>query len=92
VLAERPEGSPRACAAERQLREATLRLGALLDWSADEVSAFAAALTGRPWSDCGAAELWRVLTEYERLAGALVARTARPRRNRGKGRGDAARA
>jgi hypothetical protein len=90
VLAEQRQTAASACACQPQLRHAALRLGALLGWSADEVAAFAAALTGRPWPDCRAEELWRVLEEYERLAEVLVARAARPRPARRRRRNGAA--
>ena len=47
-------------ATERQLRAALLRLGGYVDWDERAVIRFSEAITGRPWSRCGAAEVVQV--------------------------------
>jgi hypothetical protein len=58
-------------------RTAVLRLGALLGWSPSEVSAFAEALTGCPWSHAGRRELQLLHDEYLILLRVLQAKRAR---------------
>jgi hypothetical protein len=44
----------------RRLRADLLDLGRYLDWDARTVIRFTEAITGRPWRDCGAAQVVRV--------------------------------
>jgi hypothetical protein len=48
-----------------------------LGWSPEAVIAFTEALTGRPWRECGQAELDLVLQEYRGLVEAIQAKAAR---------------
>ena len=57
-------GPPYGQVEERRLRAGILRLGSLLGWDAPTVSDFAKAVTGRPLSHCGRAELRCVLEAY----------------------------
>jgi hypothetical protein len=90
MLAEHPTADPARGDDRGRLRAATLRLGALLGWQAHEVEAFAEALTGRSWTECGCAELGRVFDEYHEVALAIAARMGRrgARRRRGDGYAD----
>ena len=90
MLAEHLTADPARGDDRGRLRAATLRLGALLGWQAHEVEAFAEALTGRSWPECGCPELARVLDEYHEIACAIVARMGRrgARRRREDGRAD----
>ena len=90
MLAEHRTTDPARGGDRGRLRAATLRLGALLGWQAHEVEAFARALTGRPWTECGCPELARVLDEYHEIALAIAARMGRrgARRRREDGRAD----
>ena len=74
MLAEQLTTDPARGDDRGRLRAATLRLGALLGWQAHEVAAFAEALTGRPWPECGCAELGRVFDETKRRPLYLVQR------------------
>lgn len=58
-------------------RAKVFQLGAALGWSPDAVIAFTEALTGRPWQECGQAELELVLREYRGLVRAIQAKAAR---------------
>ena len=64
TIRSRPDQHPE----ERRLRAGIMRLGRLLGWDAPTVSHFAQAVTGRPLSRSGRAELQRVLQAYASLA------------------------
>ncbi len=61
------------------LRDRVVTAGGRLGWSPVRVAEFAEALTGTPWSQCGAAELTEVLDEYDALVCAIAAKEARKR-------------
>lgn len=54
-----------------RLRAAVLRLGGLLGWQPREITAFAEAVTNRPWQNCGPADFEAVLEEYRSLLRAI---------------------
>ncbi len=58
-------------------RAKVFQLGAALGWSPEAVIAFTEALTGRPWRECGQAELEVVLQEYRGLVRVIQAKAAR---------------
>ena len=64
-------------AEERRLRVGILRLGALLGWDAPTITYFAEAVTGRPLSRCGRADLQQVLEAYAAVARLVRAAQAR---------------
>ncbi len=73
--------SSAACGTRRaertRQRAIVFQLGAVLGWSPEVVIAFTEALTGRPWRECGRAELDLVLREYQGLVEAIQAKAAR---------------
>jgi hypothetical protein len=60
------------------LRDATMDAGARLGWEPPEVASFARKLTGRPWEELGADDLYRVVEELWELGQVVAARPRRP--------------
>ena len=60
-----------------RLRLVVLRLGGLLGWGPRDVIGFAEALTGRPWRQCGRADLEAVRDEFLALRWAIRRKAAR---------------